>query len=314
MTAAEPPTPSDDLPEVHSAGRGDVWFAVVSMSERAADGDDDGYLRWHLLDHLPEQYRIDGLRNGTRWFSTPACRAARAVSEPPYDRVDHVVAYLFGAPDGVETALDTFFGLGASLHRAGRMPLSPAPGGGGRLGAGVEGGVTAGAGGRRCPAVAATPRRLSRRSRRPTARAMPFPTHPVWTRLVEAPGVAGIWRFGDGAALNPRLDNGDARHLAVCYLDDDPATVAPAIGERAEGAMVRPQRASVARGAVRGRRAQVIHAIDEAPAQRGRGADLGPGERQERRAMRPILRGRLTVPPAPGMRPSEISGSAILVS
>src|SRR6478735_4605296 len=93
------PVPSDSAPSVLDVGRGDVRFAVVSMSKRSADGDDAGYLRWHVLDHLPEQHRIDGMRNGTRWFSNGACRSARAASEAPYADVDHIVAYLFGGPD-----------------------------------------------------------------------------------------------------------------------------------------------------------------------------------------------------------------------
>src|SRR5689334_3300540 len=100
----------------------DVTCAVLSMSRRSADGEDARYLEWHLLDHLPEQYQLDGLRNGQRWVSTPACRAARAASTEPFDAVDHIVQYLFAEPVG--PALDRWFALGGTLHAGGRMPVS----------------------------------------------------------------------------------------------------------------------------------------------------------------------------------------------
>ena len=94
------PIPSDAEPAIASFGNGDVAASVVSMSMRHADGLDAEYLRWHVLDHLPEQFRLVGLRSGQRWVSTPACRARRAASEPPYDAVDHIVQYLFAEPVG----------------------------------------------------------------------------------------------------------------------------------------------------------------------------------------------------------------------
>ena len=35
-----------------------------------APADDDGsYLRWHLLDHMPEQYQLPGIVHGLRWIA-----------------------------------------------------------------------------------------------------------------------------------------------------------------------------------------------------------------------------------------------------
>ena len=38
---------------------------VFSLAQRSPTGHDAEYLAWHLLDHQPEQYRIDGVRSGS---------------------------------------------------------------------------------------------------------------------------------------------------------------------------------------------------------------------------------------------------------
>jgi len=233
------PVPSDDAPSVLEVGRGDVRFAVVSMSKRAADGDDAGYLRWHVLDHLPEQFRIDGMRNGTRWFSNGACRAARAASEAPYDAVDHIVAYLFGGPDdpSVDSAIDVFFSLGGSLHAIDRMPVSLPR---------VE------VGGWVLVSKVASPRVMAGADVVPwraqrgiyvviedvPARGDEVGVDPVGIDpqdlddLVGVDGVAGVWRFAAGHDRNPRFDDNHGRTLTICYLDDDPVMVASRIAAR----------------------------------------------------------------------------------
>ena len=215
---------SDDNPAVLAAGTADVDFAVLSMSEREPNGQDDAYLDWHLLDHLPEQYRIDGLRLGQRWRSSDSCRAARAASEPPYDRVDHVVGYLFGA--AVDAALATFFDLGASLHRAGRMPLS-------------------------LPRVEVTGWEVMGRVAAPRvlvgADVVPWRPHRGMYLIIESiaetatghvdeldalagiDGVAGVWRYRNGGARHQRLRPFDGAHLTICYLDGEPTAVAAAL-------------------------------------------------------------------------------------
>ena len=73
-----PGTPSDDVDGVLAAGRGDIGTLFVSMARRHPDGRDAEYLRWHTLDHRPEQHRLSGVRASLRLVSTPACRSARA--------------------------------------------------------------------------------------------------------------------------------------------------------------------------------------------------------------------------------------------
>ena len=72
-----PGTPSDDVDGVLAAGRGEIGTLFVSMARRHPDGHDAEYLRWHTLDHRPEQHRLAGVRASLRLVSTPACRAAR---------------------------------------------------------------------------------------------------------------------------------------------------------------------------------------------------------------------------------------------
>ena len=90
-----PGTPSDEVAEVLAAGRGEITTLFVSMATRHPDGTDADYLRWHTLDHRPEQHRLAAVRASLRLVSTPACRSARAVSDGPLDAVDHVMTYFF---------------------------------------------------------------------------------------------------------------------------------------------------------------------------------------------------------------------------
>ena len=110
-------TPSDDAPGILATGRSDITTIFVSMTSRHPQGGDAEYLRWHTFDHRPEQFRLTGLRSSLRLVSTPACRAVRAVSEPRYDSVDHVISYFFADLD----ALVAGRALTEALYDAGRM-------------------------------------------------------------------------------------------------------------------------------------------------------------------------------------------------
>jgi hypothetical protein len=228
------PRPSDDVEAVGAAGGGDAEFAVVSMSARAADGDDAAYLEWHVLDHLPEQFRLPGLRWGQRWVSTPSCRSARAASAPPFDEVDHVVTYLFApvAGTGVDGALDAFFDLGSALHHAGRMPVALPR----RHLASYD--VLGGAASPRVLVGAAVLPWRPIRGVYLVAERWPASSTPVASpdELLAVDGVAGFWHLCGTAGRHERLADAGDLHLWVAFLDDDPvATAGPigtALGER----------------------------------------------------------------------------------
>ena len=209
-------TPSDDLPEVLATGDTDVRVLFVSMSAREPDGRDEEYLEWHSLDHRPEQYRLDGVRHSLRLVSTPACRAARAVSDVRYDAVDHVMTYFFADAN----VLEPFTALSAALggdRRPLRLPT-------------VEFGVYDVAG------RVAAPRALA------GADVIPWrPARGVYlvieqgtcspAALAEVPGVAGIWWHHASTVPSVTSMDNQGMQMTYCYLDDDPVDVAVRLRE-----------------------------------------------------------------------------------
>jgi hypothetical protein len=196
-----PGTPSDELTAVLATGVTDVTTIFVSMVSRAPDGRDAQYLEWHSLDHRPEQYRVAGLRHSLRLISTPACRAARAASDPRYDAVDHVMTYFFART----AALEQFTALSAALggdRRPYRMPTVQANY------FALTGKIAA----RRAIAGAdVMPWRPSRGVYLLLEHDAPSPAD-----LIEVDGVAGIWWHQDDAGLQ----------LTYCFTDEDPVQVA----------------------------------------------------------------------------------------
>jgi hypothetical protein len=98
-----------------------IRLGFFSFTEITDPGEHRSYNEWHQLDHMPEQYPLDGVAYGQRWVSTPACRAARAVSEPPLDSIHYMTLYLMTEP--VERTLREFMQLGRDLHAVGRFHL-----------------------------------------------------------------------------------------------------------------------------------------------------------------------------------------------
>jgi hypothetical protein len=202
-----------------------VKVGYFSFTEITDPAEHRSYNEWHQLDHMPEQYPLAGVAYGQRWVSTPACRAVRAVDEEPLRPIHYVTLYLMTEP--VEQTLDQFMALGQRLRELNRFHLHRRS----HL-----------AGPFRLLDVYAAPRVLI------SAEALPYrPNRGIYV-LVEdlaqpdrfdiphpssIPGVAGWWTFGSGG-----------RQITVCYLDDDPLTVAaslrPALVKRWDGAALRP--------------------------------------------------------------------------
>lgn len=112
-------TPSDQASAVLATGDSDASTLFVSMSERHPEGADADYLRWHTLDHRPEQQRLKSIRASLRVVSTPDCRSARAFNDERFDPIAHVMTYFFRDING----LGEFNDLGGALARAGRSPF-----------------------------------------------------------------------------------------------------------------------------------------------------------------------------------------------
>jgi hypothetical protein len=98
-----------------------VRIGFFSFTEVTDPGEHHSYNEWHQLDHMPEQYPLDGIAFGQRWVSTPACRAARLVSEGRLDSIHYVTLYLMTEP--VDRTLREFMQLGRDLHAVDRFHL-----------------------------------------------------------------------------------------------------------------------------------------------------------------------------------------------
>jgi hypothetical protein len=186
------------------------------MSGRHPEGRDAEYLEWHSLDHRPEQHRLAALRASFRVVSTPACRAARAASDPRYDATDHLMTYLFANTDGLAGFNDLSVGLAQAGRTSHRLPL-------------VERGVY------HLDGLIAAPRIKA------GADVLPWwPTRGIYlliergpvvepTGLVESAGVGGVL-WGAAVPMEPPYATApnNGLHVTYCLLDDDP----PKTGER----------------------------------------------------------------------------------
>ncbi|WP_422746009.1 hypothetical protein ACN27E_00390 [Mycobacterium sp. WMMD1722] len=207
-----PGTPSDEVPAVLDEGRGDITTLFVSMATRHPDGADADYLRWHTLDHRPEQHRLSAVRASLRLVSTPRCRAARAISADALDAVDHVMTYFFTDPAGMEPFLALFKALGDAGRNLALLPP-------------VERGVY----------------HVDRRTAAPRikvgADVLPWwPVRGVYlllergsrptNQLLDVEGVAGIWS-ATSLGVSPRLASAPAgQTISYLFLDEDPVEVA----------------------------------------------------------------------------------------
>jgi hypothetical protein len=232
-----------------------VKAAFLSLTA-PTPADDGGYLRWHLLDHMPEQYQLPGLVLGTRWMADDDCIEARIAGDGPLADVANVVAYLVGDP--VQQTHDDFMELGRRLAEVGRFP-------------------------HRRPSLELDFLALLRWYAAPialvSADVVPFRPHrgvlviveePVgdvswWLRwlhtehlptLLQVPGVAGAWMFGSTGTwrLHPACQV-ERRYITVVYLDDDlratTAAAAPVVEQRWASGAVRPLFAGPLRSMVR---------------------------------------------------------------
>lgn len=204
--------PSDEVAEVLATGRGEITTLFVSMATRHPDGNDADYLRWHTLDHRPEQHRLAAVRASLRLVSTPACRAARAVGDGPLDAVDHVMTYFFTDASG----LRGFNELSTALGDAGRkVPLLPP----------VQRGVYDVGRKVAAPRVKVGADVLPWLPVRGAVLLVERGSAPV-DPLVEVDGVAGAW-----SASSRRIfaDSGNAQQdqsITYCFVDDDPVATA----------------------------------------------------------------------------------------
>jgi hypothetical protein len=223
-----------------------VRAGIFSLTPAAPPDDDGSYLRWHLLDHMPEQYQLPGIVHGLRWIADGDYADHRLAAHGPLGEVGNAVHYLVSDP--VEETFDDFVALGRTLRDNGRFPVS-------RSSLQVAG--------LRLLQWQSAPHALI------SAEVVPFRPHRGILLIVEEPtdgrsndwlqwlhaehypallaatGTAGAWTFGTTTAWQkPHGWRTDHQYITVVYLDDDPLTVidalAPLVEERWRSAAVRP--------------------------------------------------------------------------
>ena len=85
------------------------FFSFTEITDPSAH---EAYNAWHQLDHLPEQFTVDGITFGQRWVRSPRCRAAEAAAGPLLDPFHYMTLYLMRD----EGCLPPFFALAEHLR------------------------------------------------------------------------------------------------------------------------------------------------------------------------------------------------------
>lgn len=193
-----------------------IAAGFFSLTGGAEGGDDAAYLRWHLLDHQPEQHTIAGLRASTRWVADEECVAARIAASPELEPVRHAVQYLFAEP--VEPSLEEFVALAARLRADGRMLFRAQSC---LLGAFEAVDVVVGS--------AVSPAALPHRAHRGVV--LVIGSQPVDLASLLVDGVAGAYTYAAGDRLGRGQDQGERfglavwdpkdRRITVVYVDGD---------------------------------------------------------------------------------------------
>jgi hypothetical protein len=178
------------------------FFSFTEVTDPSAH---EAYNAWHQLDHLPEQFTIDGITFGQRWVRSPRCRAHEAATSPSLDAFHYMTLYLMRDAD----PLPEFFALAKRLHAADRFFAARRA---------LLSGPFEVVGRWAAPRVAVS------------GGAVPFrPSHGVYAivgpavdgaALVDRAGVAGAWQFADDAA---------GRTVTVAFVDGDLWQAADAI-------------------------------------------------------------------------------------
>src|SRR6476620_4032025 len=94
-----------------------VKAAFFSLTSPAPPDDDGSYLRWHLLDHMVEEYQLPGIKYALRYIADGEYLDRRIVATGHLEDVGNAVNYLVGDP--VQQTHDDFMELGPRLAELG---------------------------------------------------------------------------------------------------------------------------------------------------------------------------------------------------
>jgi hypothetical protein len=181
-------------------------LGFFSFTEITDPSGHEAYNAWHQLDHLPEQFTIDGITFGQRWVRSPRCVDAEAATGTLRGPFHYMTLYLMRD----EGCLPEFFALAKRLAAEDRFFAARRA---------LLSGPFEVAGQWAAPRVAVSPG------------AVPFrPSQGVYVvvgppvdgaALVDHHGVAGAWQFADRP--------GD-RTVTVAFVDGDLWQAAAALG------------------------------------------------------------------------------------
>jgi hypothetical protein len=212
------------------------FFSITppAASDDAADSW-DSYLRWHLLDHMPEQYQLPGMVHAMRWIADGDLANHRIAAEQPLADVGSVVNYLFGEP--VQQTYDDFMTLGRRLAEVGRFQQSRPS---------LQLRLLALLRWYAAPAVLVSAEVVPFRPHRGVLVIVEEPVGDVaswqqwlhrehYPQLLDVAGVAGVWMYGSTATWTvlPTCQ-GPPQYTTVAYLDADPVATTRALGTLVE--------------------------------------------------------------------------------
>jgi hypothetical protein len=188
------------------------FFSFTEVTQPSAHR---AYNEWHRLDHMPEQFSLDGVLFGQRWVCTPDCREARVAVSPLLEPCHYMTLYLM-RDAGV---LPAFADLAQRLRQADRFFADRRA----HLSGPYE----------------VRDRWVSPRVKVSAAAVPHRPARGIYVvvgppvdgaAMVSRQGVAGAWSFATtatDAADDPSL----SRHITVAFIDGDLARTASQLGQ-----------------------------------------------------------------------------------
>lgn len=234
--------------------------AFVGITKVDSRADHRLYNEWHQLDHRPENLLLDGVAWGERWVRSPDCSEATAAASEPWNDFHYLNSYWFKEP--VERSIAQWAALADRSFHWGRRPelavatrpfmsffrpvlglcaprvLVSADALPLRPNRGVYLTVTR-------SAAVADRARAQLQERFDWYRRSGFP------RMLEAPGVAGVWALAGDSDLAPESWVGreasterteaTALRLHLYFCDGDPLAVAQLVSDAGvEGTVLAP--------------------------------------------------------------------------
>ena len=90
------------------------FFSFTEVTDPSAH---EAYNAWHQLDHLPEQFTVEGITFGQRWVRSPRCREEEAATSPLLEPFHYMTLYLLRDRE----VLPAFAALGERMRVEGRF-------------------------------------------------------------------------------------------------------------------------------------------------------------------------------------------------